>query len=99
MAETNASAVPEDTAVEYCRAIWQEVCSRSGRDPERTCSSADFDLMFRWYSRRIPLRIVLRGIADTKGKASTVSYYRAPVEAAIGAWAHNVGLDSATPVA
>ena len=94
MPETNASAVPADPVGEYIQAIWQEVCARVKRDPERTCSSADFDLMFQWYRRRIPLRIVLRGIQDTKGTAPRVLYYRPSVEAAIGAWAHNIGLDA-----
>lgn len=77
---------PSQASVDYCRAIWTAVCERSGKDPERTSSSADFSLTYSWWTRKVPLRVILRGIADTKGSGSTVSYYRNPVEQAISYW-------------
>lgn len=85
------SPAEPDKVDQYVRAIWEVVCARSGRDPQRTCSSADFDLMYRWWGRRLPLRIVLRGIQDTKGNAPRVLYYRPSVEHAAEMWVKAVG--------
>lgn len=74
----------------YIRTVWEAVCERAGRDPERTCSSADFDLAYRWWGAGIPLRIVLRGIQDTAGKGTTVTYFRSSVEEAVKMWSRAI---------
>ena len=50
-------------------------------------SPVEFSLVSRWYVQGIPLRIVLRGMQDTKGRdAATLAYYGPSVAEAAERW-------------
>lgn len=70
---------------EYARAIWEAHVERRGSDfPLMT--SAEFDLVRTWHRDGIPLRVVLRGLEDTKGRKSSLSYYGPSVAEAAAYW-------------
>lgn len=75
---------------EYAEAVWQEFCARVGQ-PTRTMSRVEFEVVDGWLQRGIPLRIVLRGIQDTKGNGRTLAYFGPSVLEAFDHWRQAVG--------
>lgn len=69
----------------YVRAIWAEHCRRRGSElPE--ASAAEFDLMRSWREQGIPVRVVLRGLEDTKVQKPNLGYYGPSVAEAADRW-------------
>lgn len=69
----------------YANVIWDEHCKRRGSGFP-LMSSAEFSLIMGWFQGGIPLRIVLRGLEDTRKSASSLFYYRDPVQQAYSMW-------------
>lgn len=78
-------SVPENLWPEYAHAVWQEFTARTGK-PERLMGAGEWWVLQGWLKRGIPLRIVLRGMADTKRGASNLAYYGPSVEEAYAMW-------------
>ena len=77
--------VTDAQKVTYAEAVFDAVFKRSGK-PARIISCIEWDLLRSWMDADYPLRIVLRGIEDTKKRASTLTYYAGPVRAAMQSW-------------
>lgn len=71
--------------VEYAECVMTAVFERSGK-PARIISCLEWSVLREWMEEGYPLRIVLRGIEDTSKRASSLTYYRGPVETAMRRW-------------
>lgn len=83
-----------DQRIEYGRAVWSAHQAR--RRDERIMSPAEWDLIRRWMDQKIPLRVVLRGIADTARAGRSLLYYEPSVTAAIKSWERALNVDATT---
>lgn len=54
-------------------------------------SPDEWDLVAGWMRDGIPLRVVLRGIHDVKGRGRSLRYYAGSVNEAARQWAQRVG--------
>lgn len=73
----------------YANAVWDEFCRISGRN--WFMSPDEWDLVAGWMRDGIPLRIVLRGIHDVKGRGRSLRYYAGSVNEAARQWAQRIG--------
>jgi hypothetical protein len=99
----NAAAVDPEAA--YYQAVEEFFVSRRG-DP-LILSNADWLLVRKWRSEGLPLRVVLRGIADAldahahswsrRRKVGSLAYCAAEVEAARDRWERALSLGGETP--
>jgi hypothetical protein len=78
-----------DDRVHFARAVWSTFEQRRGVAGEM--STAEFDLIYRWMKRGIPLPIVLRGIEETAGKPRTLHACARAVDAAYSYWFQAIG--------
>lgn len=76
--------------IEYGRIVWQHfIQKRKAVQPDMR--TAEYDIIRRWMDRGIPLAVVLRGIADCKGKPRTLMGCEAAVEDAIRYYFQAIG--------
>lgn len=69
----------------YAEAVFEAVWKRSGQ-PARIISCLEWDLLRSWMDADYPLRIVLRGIEDTKKRSGNLVYYGGSVREAMRRW-------------
>ena len=74
----NSHGVPEDQRQEYAAEVWAEFLRVSGQRSTRMATAVEFDVLKRWMDAGVPLRIVLRGMADCVGKGARSLAYFAP---------------------
>jgi hypothetical protein len=70
--------------IDYARAVWQAFEDKRGQ--EQQPSSAEWHVLAGWMDLDIPLRVVLRAMADTGGRAKRLDYYAGPVREAYKRW-------------
>lgn len=70
----------------FADAIWAEFLAKSEQPVTRLMSPREFAVLKGWQDAGIPLRIVLRGLEDTKGKGSSLAYYGPSVQVAYERW-------------
>jgi uncharacterized protein YdaU (DUF1376 family) len=77
---------------QYGRAVWDAWREKRGRGgPEM--SSAEWDLIAKWMDQSVPLRVVLRGIADCRGQltpSKPLTYAAPAVREAIQQWRKSI---------
>lgn len=78
-----------DERVLYAQAVWHEFKQKSGT--RRDMSSAEFNLVYRWIDRQIPLPVVLRGIQDFSGQARRLEAMERSVEQSAAYWYQAMG--------
>lgn len=86
---TEVTAPPKTPRELYCSELWAQWVKRRGGAAEPPWSSAEWDLACQWHDAGIPLRIVLRGLAEcngAKGAAKPLQYYRPAVDEAVARW-------------
>jgi len=76
--------VTPEQRIQYARTVWS--CMEDRWGAERIMSPAEWDLLRRWMDRDVPLRVVLRGLADTVGNGRGLLYYERCVEETIERW-------------
>jgi hypothetical protein len=75
----------------YAAAVWAEFLRLSGEPETRMASPGEWTQLKRWIDQGVPLRIVLRGMSDTKGKGARLNYYGPSVDEAVGKWRRALG--------
>jgi hypothetical protein len=90
----HGNGVPEEQRQEYADAVWREFLRVSGQRPTRMMTPGEFIALKGWMDSGVPLALVLRGIEDTRGKASAKSlgYFGPSVKGAIEQWRKAVPL-------
>lgn len=78
-----------DEHVLFNRAVWGTFENRRGE--KGPMSTAEFDLIWRWKKRGIPLPVVLRGIEETGGKPKTLHACAAAVDRAFSYYFTAIG--------
>jgi hypothetical protein len=71
--------------IDYATTIWAAVRERIGK-PQHFMSSAEWAQVVKWRDEGIPLRVVLRGIADCGGQPRTLLGVAPAVEEAYRRW-------------
>ena len=84
--------IPEDQRQDYADAVWSEFLKVSEQRVTRMMSPGEFVVLKAWMDSGVPLRIILRAMADTRGKGSSLGYYGPSVKAAIESWSKAVPL-------
>lgn len=79
-----ATAQTDGERQEYVAAVWSEFLRASGEPATRIMSSAEFDVLRRWM--HYPLRVVLQGIRDCKGRGHRLNYYAPAVAEEVQRW-------------
>jgi hypothetical protein len=74
----------------YAQEVWDAFLARTGQSPTKTMSTLEWDVVRGWMEAGIPLRIVMRGIDDTKGTGRLLSYYDPSVREAAQKWRANL---------
>lgn len=69
---------------EYAEAVWDAFLAHSGSH-RLMMGPIEFDLLRLWMDQ-LPLRVVLRGISDTRGRGHTLAYYAESVREAAQHW-------------
>jgi len=82
----NGNGVPEDQRPAYAEEVWTEFLRVSDQRVTRIMSPGEFVVLKGWMDSGVPLRIILRAMADTRGKGSSLGYYGPSVKAAIESW-------------
>jgi hypothetical protein len=78
---------------EYADVVWVTFLQRLPlHDRPLTMSSLDWELLRGWMETPIPLRVVLRGLMDTREKGRTLRYYGPSVRGAYEHWRQAVPL-------
>jgi hypothetical protein len=103
---TRKAAAVDPPEVSYFRAIEEDFVSRRGG--VLLLSTADWHLIWKWHHARIPLRVVLRGIADAfeshahswnrKQTVRGLRYCADEVERARARWRRALSLDHAESI-
>jgi hypothetical protein len=101
--------VAEDRAADACYFQAVEHCFVELRGDPLMLSNADWFLVWKWRRAGLPLRVVLRGIADAMEshalswsrdrKVSSLSYCRAEVERAARRWREDLAPEASAPLA
>lgn len=73
----------EDKA-KYAEAVWDEFLARSGQT--RMMGSGEWHVLAGWLEKEIPLRVVLRALADAAKPGRNLSYYGPIVAEATERW-------------
>jgi uncharacterized protein YdaU (DUF1376 family) len=82
----NGHGVPEEQRQEYADAVWRAFLAKSGERVTRLMSPGEFNVLKAWMDTGVPLHLVERGIADTRGKGHSLGYYGPAVKQAIEQW-------------
>jgi hypothetical protein len=78
--------VPQEHRAEYANVVWLAFLEKSGQPPTRLMSPAEFGVLRGWMDAGIPLRVVLRALADTKGTGRVLGYFAPSVSDAFEHW-------------
>lgn len=81
-----STGLSEEQRREYADAVWAKFMDKAQLPATRLASPTEFAVLKGWMDSGIPLRIVLRGIEDTKGKGSSLAYYANSVRDAFAYW-------------
>lgn len=76
----NGNGLTDEQKAEYASAVWEEFLKVSGQRGTRSITPLEYAALKRWMDAGIPLRVVLRGMADTKGKGRMLGYYNSSVQ-------------------
>ena len=75
---SSSKGVPEEQRGEYAEAVWQAFINRT-KQPTRLMSPQEFSLLKRWMDEGVPLRVVLRGISETRATGRLLNYFESSV--------------------
>ena len=78
--------VPESAWQNYATDVWAEFIVCANQSEVRMMSPLEWITLRGWLMSGIPLRIVLRGFRETKGRGATLTYYDPAVRAAFAQW-------------
>jgi hypothetical protein len=91
MHEASVTPLPEDKQRAWALDVWTEFLHRSGHPPTRFMSPLEFGVLSGWLRDGIPLRIVLAGLKDCKGKGGSLAYFDKPVRERYAHWRAALG--------
>lgn len=86
----HAAVMLEKQRKDYAEAVRAEFYRLAGLPETRLLSPAEFDMLKYWMDEKVPLRVVLRGMADTRGKGRTLNYYGPSVWQAFKHWNQSI---------
>lgn len=92
--ERSTGAVDQDEIPEaqaYADDVWSAFLAKTGERVTRLMTPGEFETLKGWRDLGIPLRVVLRGIEDTRGRGRMLGYYNSSVLAAYESWRQALG--------
>lgn len=86
------SGFTDEQRQEWAAAVWEAFQEHSGDRTTRLMSPSEWATLKGWMDRGIPLRVILRGIRETRGKGGKLlTYYNSSVLAAHEHWRQSLG--------
>lgn len=89
---THGNGLTDEERKTYADDVWSKFLEVSGLRGTRLMSPGEYSTLSGWMDGGIPLRVVLRGLQDTRGKGKMLSYYHSSVQQAYESWRQAVPL-------
>lgn len=78
----NGNGLTDEERKTYADDVWSKFLEVSGLRGTRLMSPGEYSTLSGWMDGGIPLRVVLRGLSECRGKGRMLSYYHSAVQEA-----------------